>query len=146
MAYELTTSRGSSAFENKLYVIPAWSLLNLSYGSRLECKKKGIPSPLVQAKQKRQHGSGSHNKGVPAEYKPSNRGGAYHRDFYSAWQTPPANSGRQHTTPNGRTPNSNERTPNSNERRLISRPRFESPEFKTSVYRPRFVPRWNSPR
>ncbi|CAB4003897.1 5 -3 exoribonuclease 1, partial [Paramuricea clavata] len=130
--------RGSSAFENKLYVMPGWSLLNLSHGIRLECKKKGLPSPLVQAQQKRQQPqpSGHHNKGVPADYKPSNRGGAYHRDFYSASQTPPANT---NASPNGRSPNSSEHYSS-------PRHRFASPEFNSPGQRPHFSPRWDTPR
>jgi hypothetical protein len=107
----------------------------------LECKKKGLPSPLVQAQQKRQQPQpfGHHNKGVPAEYKPSNRGGAYHRDFYSASQTPPANTDRRNASPNGRSPNSSERYSS-------PRHRFASPEFNSPGQRPHFSPRWDTPR
>ena len=124
--------------------MPDWSLLNLSYGARLECKKKNLPSPLLQAQQKQQQQqqqqtSRRHNKGVPAEYKPSNRGGAYHRDFYSAWQTPPTIIDRQTTSPGGRSPN------NSNHHSGSQR-RFASPEFNSPGQRDRFSPQLNTPR
>ena len=137
--FQIWNLRGSSAFENKLCVMPEWSLLNLSYGTRLECKKKGQPSPLLQAQQKRKAASGHHNKGVPAEYKPNNRGGAYHRDFYSAWQSPQGNTDRRNTNPHAG-------SPKNGERHSSPRNRFGNPVSNSPDERHRFSPQWNTPR
>ena len=152
--FDVTYYRGSSAFENKLYAMPGWSLLNLSYGTRLDYKKKGLASPLVQAQRKRQQGSGrskNHNQGVPAEYKPSNRGGAYHRNFYSAWDSPPRHTDRQNARANNRSPNNNGR--HSSPHHLRASPEFNSPAHRSpnnngwhsSPHHLRASPEFNSP-
>ena len=87
--FYLNTNRGS--FDNKLFVMQAWSLLNLSYGHRLELKKKGLVSP----QQQHQRNSGKHLKGSPAGYTPSGRG-ASRQHGVRAWQTSPYQSGSPH--------------------------------------------------
>lgn len=120
--------RGSGAFENKLYVIPEWSLLNLSYGDRLERKKRGLPNPLVQAQHSLQYSVDPKN-GVPAEYKQS-RKGAYHQN---TWQTPLLSTNRQSPSPSGIAQNNNERSPRVSYNSLGSHSSLQNRQFNSPV-------------
>ncbi|XP_046850575.1 5'-3' exoribonuclease 1-like isoform X2 [Xenia sp. Carnegie-2017] len=120
--------RGSGAFENKLYVIPEWSLLNLSYGDRLEREKRGLPNPLVQAQHALQYSVDPKN-GVPAEYKRS-RKGAYHQ---KTWQTSLWSTNRQSPSPSGIAQNNNEQSPRVSYNSLESHSSLQNHQFNSPV-------------
>lgn len=118
-------SRGS--FENKLFVVEAWSLLNLTYGTRLEAKKKGLPYPPVQ-----QRRSSQPLEGGPADYKP--RGGSrYSQESLGSWQSPINISSPERRQSNGYTKQS-------------PRDRFPSPRNSRFSAQSQFSPPGNSPQ